>query len=61
MQKYDAEPLKKCPQCGHDTMVKQLSAPGFELKGKGWYATDFKGGSSAAMAASHSSDNKSKS
>ncbi|HRD89510.1 MAG TPA: zinc ribbon domain-containing protein, partial [Accumulibacter sp.] len=33
-----------CPQCGQATYVKQLTAAGFQLKGSGWYATDFKGG-----------------
>ncbi len=48
--------LTKCPKCGQETFKKQLSAPGFELKGKGWYATDFKGGSSAALPASHENE-----
>jgi predicted nucleic acid-binding Zn ribbon protein len=38
--------LTTCPECGKDTFAKQLSAAGFQLKGSGWYATDFKGGSS---------------
>ena len=41
IQKMSDKPLTKCPKCGKDTFVKQLSAPGFELKGKGWAATDF--------------------
>ncbi len=53
LQKLSDAPLHKCPQCGQETYKKQLSAPGFELKGKGWYATDFKGGSAAALPASH--------
>lgn len=59
LQKYADEPLKHCPHCGKDSLVKQLSAPGFELKGKGWYATDFKGGSSAALPASHQGEKSS--
>ena len=37
-------PLTKCPACGKKKYEKQLSAAGFQLKGSGWYATDFKGG-----------------
>jgi putative FmdB family regulatory protein len=45
MQKMSDAPLTTCPECGKETFVKQLSAAGFQLKGSGWYATDFKGGS----------------
>jgi len=45
MQKMSDAPLSVCPKCSKDTYVKQLSAAGFQLKGKGWYSTDFKGGS----------------
>ena len=38
------KPLTKCPKCGKETFRKELSAPGFELKGTGWAATDFGGG-----------------
>jgi putative FmdB family regulatory protein len=44
MQKISESPLTVCPSCGAPTFVKQLSAAGFQLKGSGWYATDFKGG-----------------
>ena len=37
-------PLTACPACGKAQYKKQLSAAGFQLKGTGWYATDFKGG-----------------
>ncbi len=47
MQKMSDAPLSVCPECGAETYVKQLSAAGFQLKGKGWYATDFKGGKAA--------------
>ena len=36
--------LTICPSCGKETFNKQLTAPGFQLKGSGWYATDFKNG-----------------
>ncbi len=45
MQKVSDAPLSTCPQCGAEAYAKQLTAAGFQLKGKGWYATDFKGGS----------------
>jgi putative FmdB family regulatory protein len=47
IQKMSDAPLTTCPQCGKETFTKMLSAAGFQLKGSGWYATDFKGGSSA--------------
>lgn len=50
MQKMSDPLLDTCPSCGKDTYVKMLSAAGFQLKGNGWYATDFKGGSSSAPA-----------
>lgn len=43
LQKMSDAPLKTCPACGKDTFSKQISAAGFQLKGSGWYATDFKG------------------
>lgn len=46
MQKMSDAPLTTCPECGKETFAKQLSAAGFQLKGSGWYATDFKGGGS---------------
>jgi predicted nucleic acid-binding Zn ribbon protein len=36
------EPAKTCPHCNKDNLVKQISAAGFQLKGTGWYVTDFK-------------------
>lgn len=42
MQKISDTPLTVCPACGKPTFSKQLSAAGFQLKGSGWYATDFK-------------------
>jgi len=36
------KPLSKCPACGKKSYKKQLTAAGFQLKGSGWYATDFK-------------------
>ena len=56
LQKMSDQPLSNCPSCGAAGYAKLLSAAGFQLKGSGWYATDFKGGSSSAPAASSSSD-----
>jgi putative FmdB family regulatory protein len=42
LQKVSERPLSKCPKCGKKTYKKLLSAAGFQLKGSGWYATDFK-------------------
>jgi putative FmdB family regulatory protein len=44
LQKASERPLTKCPACGKPKLQKLLSAAGFQLKGSGWYATDFKGG-----------------
>jgi len=44
LQKMTEAPLTRCPACGRKKFKKQLTAPGFQLKGSGWYATDFKGG-----------------
>ncbi len=50
LQKMSDAPLSDCPKCGGSTFKKQLTAAGFQLKGSGWYATDFKGGGTAAPA-----------
>jgi len=42
LQKVSEPPLTVCPACGKPALQKQLSAAGFQLKGSGWYATDFK-------------------
>ena len=42
LQKMADEPLLDCPVCGEPQLKRQLSAPRFRLKGKGWYETDFK-------------------
>ncbi len=51
LQKMSDPLLTQCPSCGAQTFRKQLTAAGFQLKGTGWYATDFKGGAAAAAAA----------
>lgn len=52
LQKMSDAPLTDCTSCGATgTFKKQLTAAGFQLKGSGWYATDFRGGSSATAPA----------
>ncbi|WP_431099864.1 FmdB family zinc ribbon protein [Roseateles noduli] len=52
LQKLSDAPLTVCPACGAESFSKQVTAAGFQLKGSGWYATDFRGGSTAAAATS---------
>jgi putative FmdB family regulatory protein len=53
LQKMSDPLLTDCPECnGKGTLNKMLSAAGFQLKGSGWYATDFKGGAKTPAAAS---------
>ncbi|WP_218242527.1 FmdB family zinc ribbon protein [Comamonas fluminis] len=57
LQKISDAPLTVCPACGAEAFSKQLTAPGFQLKGSGWYATDFKNsGSKPSASTSSSSD-----
>jgi putative FmdB family regulatory protein len=59
LQKISDAPLTVCPACGADAFTKQVTAAGFQLKGSGWYATDFKGGATpAAPATSSATDAK---
>lgn len=44
MQKMADAPLADCPACGTPRLKRLISAAGFQLKGTGWYATDFKDG-----------------
>ncbi|WP_116139316.1 FmdB family zinc ribbon protein [Trinickia diaoshuihuensis] len=48
LQKMSDAPLTQCPQCEKDSFRKQVTAAGFQLKGSGWYVTDFRGGSGGA-------------
>jgi putative FmdB family regulatory protein len=50
LQKISDAPLTDCPECGKAEFRKQLTAAGFQLKGSGWYVTDFRGGSGGASA-----------
>ena len=48
LQKLSDPRLTTCPACGKEMLDKLLSAAGFQLKGSGWYATDFKNAGAAA-------------
>ncbi len=50
LQKISDAPLTDCPECGKAAFKKQLTAAGFQLKGTGWYVTDFRGGSGGTSA-----------
>jgi putative FmdB family regulatory protein len=50
LQKLSDPLLVTCPHCHKDALVKQVSAAGFQLKGSGWYVTDFRNGSKPATA-----------
>ena len=56
LQKVSDAALTVCPACGADAFAKQITAAGFQLKGSGWYATDFRGGTTAAPAADKPAD-----
>lgn len=51
LQKVSDAQLTECPSCGKSAFKKQLTAAGFQLKGSGWYVTDFRGGAGATTAA----------
>jgi putative FmdB family regulatory protein len=50
LQKVSDAPLTVCPSCEKPAFKKQLTAAGFQLKGSGWYVTDFRGGSGSTSA-----------
>jgi putative FmdB family regulatory protein len=56
LQKLSDAPLSTCPACGAESFSKQVTAAGFQLKGSGWYATDFKGGAAATTATAPAAD-----
>ena len=51
LQKISDPVLSVCPSCGKSSFKKQVTAAGFQLKGTGWYVTDFRGGSAPATGA----------
>lgn len=60
IQKINAEPVKQCPKCFNNTVTKLVSAAGFQLKGTGWYATDFKNKGSAPKDTANKKENSTK-
>jgi putative FmdB family regulatory protein len=56
LQKISDAPLTECESCGKPEFKKQLTAAGFQLKGSGWYVTDFRNGSSGGQAKSETSE-----
>lgn len=56
LQKISDPALTDCPSCGAARFQKQVTAAGFQLKGSGWYVTDFKGSSGAKAAAPGAAD-----
>ena len=50
LQKMSDPVLSVCPACGASSFEKQVTAAGFQLKGSGWYVTDFRGGNNAPAA-----------
>ena len=58
LQKLSDAPLTVCPDCGAGTFHKRLSAPAFQLKGSGWYVTDFRDGGRKAKADGAAGDGK---
>lgn len=61
IQKVSATPLTNCPKCGKATFKKKLTAAGFQLKGSGWYATDFKSSGSKPKEAKSTGTSETKS
>ena len=58
LQKMSDAPLTDCPHCGAAAFKKQVTAAGFQLKGSGWYVTDFKGGGATTTPAPKVDDSK---
>jgi putative FmdB family regulatory protein len=56
LQKIFDPRLTVCPQCGKPALQKQVTAAGFQLKGTGWYVTDFRGGSGGSSSPAESVD-----
>lgn len=54
LQKMSDPVLTECPACHKPTYQKQITAAGFQLKGDGWYATDFRDGPKASSGSSSS-------
>jgi putative FmdB family regulatory protein len=61
MQKINAEPVKQCPKCFNNSVIKLVSAAGFQLKGTGWYETDFKSKKNTTNESTEKKDDSAKS
>jgi len=61
LQRMSDAPLTDCPKCGKRSFKKLVTAAGFQLKGTGWYATDFKGSGAKPVAKQDKSESKSES
>ena len=60
LQKVSDPPLTVCPECGKPTFSKMITAAGFQLKGSGWYVTDFKNSGKSSSKSSESKPSESK-
>lgn len=60
LQKISDDPLKDCPECGEPRLRKRLTAPSFQLKGTGWYETDFKNSGKKQQSDGNGKDSSSK-
>lgn len=58
LQRMSDAPLTACPECGKRSLRKLVTAAGFQLKGTGWYATDFKGGGAKPAATQNKAEAK---
>lgn len=58
LQKVADAPLTDCPSCQRSSLVKQVTAAGFQLKGSGWYVTDFRGNGSGKAKDGQPADGK---
>lgn len=57
LQKMSEDPIAICPECGSSDYIKRVSASGFQLKGSGWYVTDFKNNQSTSKTTSKAASN----
>ncbi|CAG1000500.1 hypothetical protein BURK1_02817 [Burkholderiales bacterium] len=58
LQKLSEPALTDCPACGASALAKLVTAAGFQLKGSGWYQTDFRGGAKPASGAAAATEGK---
>jgi len=59
LRRMSDAPLTGCPKCGKRSFKKLVTAAGFQLKGTGWYATDFKGSGAKPVAKQDKSESNS--